>query len=144
MPTLPNDIITVLAAFAPLFTGRTFASVQVLVIGTILTPGRRTVTAALRAMGLAQEKRFQNYLQNYHRVLNRASWSSRQAAKVLLGLLVQTFAPDGLLVMSIDETLERRRGAMIAARGIYRDVIRSSHSFFVKSSGLRWISLGFH
>ncbi len=80
---IPSDIIAVLAAFAPLFTARTFTSVQVLLIGTILTPGRRTVTAALRAMGLAQEKHFQNY----HRVLNRANWSSRQAAKVLLGLL---------------------------------------------------------
>lgn len=137
MPTLPDDIIAVLAAFAPLFTGRTFASVQVLLIGTILTPGRRTVTAALRAMGLAQEKHFQNY----HRVLNRANWSSRQAAKVLLGLLVRTFAPDGPLVLGLDETLERRRGAKIAAKGIYRDAVRSSHSFFVKSSGLRWISL---
>lgn len=137
MPTLPDDIITVLAAFAPLFTARTFAHVQVLLIGAILTPGRRTVTAALRAMGLAQERHFQNY----HRVLNRANWSSRQAAKVLLGLLVRAFAPDGPLVMGIDETLERRRGAKIAAKGIYRDAVRSSHSFFVKSSGLRWISL---
>jgi DDE superfamily endonuclease len=137
MLTLPDDIITVLAAFAPLFTGRTFAHVQVLLIGTILTPGRRTVTAALRAMGLAHEKHFQNY----HRVLNRAQWSSRQAARTLLGLLTKTFVPCGPLVLGIDETLERRRGDKIAAKGIYRDSARSSHSFFVKSSGLRWISL---
>ncbi len=110
---------------------------QVLVTGAILTPGGRTITNALRAMGLAKEKHFQNY----HRVLNRAVWSSRRAAKVLLRLLVQTFAPTGPLVMGIDETLERRRGAKIAAKGIYRDAVRSSHSFFVKSSGLRWISL---
>lgn len=142
MPTLPTDIIpsdirTVLAVFAPLFTGRTFAYFQVQLVGTILTPGRRSVAAALWAMGLAQEKHFQNY----HRVLNRARWSSRQAAKVLLGLLVQTFAPDGPIIMGIDETPERRRGPKIAAKGIYRDAVRSSHSFFVKSSGLRWISL---
>lgn len=94
MPTLPDDIIAILAAFAPLFSARTFASVQVLVTGAILTPGGRTITNALRAMGLAKEKHFQNY----HRVLNRAVWSSRRAAKVLLRLLVQTFAPTGPLV----------------------------------------------
>ena len=138
MPTLPDDIIAVLASFAPLFTARIFAHVQVLLIGTILTPRCRTVAAALRAMGLAQEKHFQNY----HRVLNRAAWSSRRASRTLLRLLVQTFAPSGPLVMGIDETLERRRGDKIAAKGIYRDSVRSSHGFFVKSSGLRWVSLG--
>lgn len=137
MPTLPDDIIAVLASFAPLFTARIFAHVQVLLIGTILTPGCRTVAAALRAMGLAQEKHFQNY----HRVLNRAVWSSRRASRTLLRLLVQTFVPSGPLVMGIDETLERRRGDKIAAKGIYRDSVRSSHGFFVKSSGLRWVSL---
>ncbi len=142
MPTLPDDIIpseviAVLTAFAPLFSERVFAHAQVLLVGAILTPGRRTVTAALRAMGLAHETHFQNY----HRVLNRAQWSSRHAARTLLGLLVKAFVPRGPLVLGIDETLERRRGDKIAAKGIYRDSARSSHSFFVKSSGLRWISL---
>lgn len=134
---IPSEVLTLLAAFAPLFRGRTFAHAQVLCVGAILTPGRRTVTAALRAIGLAQEKHFQNY----HRVLNRAQWSSRKAAQVLLGLLVKTFVPEGPLVLGIDETLERRRGANIAAKGIYRDAVRSSRSFFAKSSGLRWVSL---
>jgi len=114
-----------------------FAHVQVLVVGAILAPGKRTVTSALRAMGLHQEKHFQNY----PRVLNRAKWSSRQASRILLFLRVQTFAASGPLVVGIDETLERRQGSQIAARGIYRDAARSSKSFFVKSSGLRWVSL---
>jgi len=134
---IPGALLAVLAAFAPLFSARVFAHAQVLLIGAILTPGRRTVTAALRAVGLAQDKHWSDY----HRVLSRAQWSSRQAAKVLLRLLVRTFAPDGPLVLGIDETLERRRGDKIAAKGIYRDSARSSHSFFVKSSGLRWVSL---
>lgn len=137
MLTLPDDIIAILAAFAPLFTGRTFAHAQILLVGTILTPGRRTVASALRAMGLALEKHFQNY----HRVLSRAEWSSRLASRTLLRLLVQAFAPAGTLVMGIDETLERRRGDKIAAKGIYRDAVRSSKSFFAKSSGLRWVGL---
>lgn len=137
MPTLPDDIIAALAAFAPLFSARVFAHVQVLIAGAILTPARRTVASALRAMGMAKEKRFGNY----HRVLSRDVWSSRLAARTLLRLLVRVFAPEGPLVLGVDETLERRRGARIAAKGIYRDAVRSSRDFFVKSSGLRWISL---
>jgi DDE superfamily endonuclease len=134
---MPGEIIAVLLSFAPLFSRSVFEQVQVLVIGAILAPGKRTVTSALRAMGLHEEKHFQND----HRVLNRARWSSRQASRILLGLLVRTFAPSGPLVVGIDETLERRQGSKIAAKGIYRDAARSSKSFFVKSSGLRWISL---
>ena len=89
-------------------------------------------------MGLDQEKRFHRY---YHRVLNRASWSSREVSRVLLGLLVETFVPEGgdPLVVGIDETLERRYGKKIAAKGVYRDPVRSTHEHFVKSSGLRWV-----
>ena len=109
-----------------------------LVVGAILAPGKRTVTACLRVMGLRDEVHFQNY----HRLLNRAVWSSRQVARILLQLLLDEFvAPDAAVVLGIDETVERRRGAKIAARGIYRDAVRSSKEFFVKTSGLRWISL---
>lgn len=78
---------------------------------------------------------------NYHRVLNRAVWSSRAVSQVLLQLLISIFAPQGPLVMGLDDTIERRRGEKIKAKGIYRDPVRSSHSHFVKASGLRWLSL---
>ena len=137
MLPLPNEILAVLIAFAPLFSQPVFRHVQVLLVGAILTPGQHTVANLLRVMGLQDTQRFQNY----HRVLNRAKWNSRKAAKILLGLLVDAFAPLGVLVLGIDETLERRRGDKIAAKGIYRDAMRSSKEFFVKSSGLRWICL---
>ena len=137
MPTPPKSIITLLNAFAPLFTKPAFRLLHTLVLGTILTTGRRTVASALRAVGLAQEKHFQNY----HRLLNRAQWSSRRVAKVLLLLLIEAFAPTGPLLLGIDETLERRQGDKIKAKGIYRDAARSSKSCFAKASGLRWISL---
>ncbi len=95
------------------------------------------VSSVLRTVGLSQERHFQTY----HRVLNRAVWSSLGASRILLQLLVSTFAPDGPLVLGIDETIERRRGAKIAATGIYRDPVRSSHSHFVKVNGLRWVCL---
>jgi hypothetical protein len=119
------------------FSKRIWLHAQILLMGAILAPGQRTVTAILHIMGLSAEKHFQNF----HRVLNRAVWSSREASRLLLGLLVATFAFWGLVVMGLDDTIERRRGAKIKAKGIYRDPVRSSHSHFVKASGLRWLSL---
>ncbi len=137
MPTLPPAMLQLLAPFVPLFTRRVWCHALVLVTGAILTPGRRTVCAALRAMGLSQTKHWTRY----HRVLNRAKWSSRTVARVLLGRLVATFAPRGPLVFGLDETIERRWGPRIAARGLYRDAVRSSKDYFVKVSGLRWLCL---
>src|SRR5215204_1086792 len=138
MRTLPTTMIQLLAPFAPLFSERLFQHVQVLLAGTILAPGKRTVASALRAAGLEDERRFCRY----HRVLNRAVWSSREASRVLLGLLVEAFvAEGGPLVVGIDETLERRQGKKISAKGIYRDPVRSSREHFVKTSALRWVCL---
>ena len=107
MRTLPTSIIRVLAPFGPLFSERVWQHVQVLLAGAVLAPGKRTVSSALRAMGLEHHKQFHRY----HRVLSRASWSSLLAGRVLLGLLVELFVPDGPpLVVGIDETLERRWG----------------------------------
>src|SRR4051812_18910096 len=78
---------------------------------------------------------------NYHRVLSRARWCGREASRLLLGLLVRRFVPTGPIVLGVDDTIERRRGKHIQAKGIYRDPVRSSHSHFVKASGLRWVSL---
>jgi DDE superfamily endonuclease len=94
-------------------------------------PDRRMISSALHAMGLDQHKRFRRY----HRVLSHASWSSVKASRLLLGLLVEMFVADGdPLVVGIDETLERRWGKKISAKGVYRDPVRSTHENVVKSS----------
>jgi hypothetical protein len=118
MRTLPTTMVQVLAPFVPLFSGRVWAHVQLLLAGAILAPGKRTVACALRAVGLQDERCFCRY----HRALSRAAWSSREASRVLLGSLVETFVPEGPLVVGIDETLARRRGKKISAKGIYRYV----------------------
>ena len=135
MRTLPTPMIRLLAPFAPLFSKRVWQNAQLLLAGTILAPRRRTVSSALRAMGLDQYKRFHRY----HRVLSRASWSSREASRILLGLLLEAFVGEGPLILGIDETLERRWGKKISAKGVYRDPVRSTHENLVKSSGLRWV-----
>jgi hypothetical protein len=124
-------------AFAPLFSARVWDHAQVLLVGAILAPAQRTVAAALRVTGHAQVRQFHRY----HRVLSRAVWSELAVGRVLLQLLIAAFAPTGPLLFGIDETLERRRGKRIAAQGIDRDPVRSSHSHFVKASGLRWVCL---
>lgn len=126
-----------LLAFAPLFTQPTFGNARQLVIGALLSPGRRTVTAALRISGLEARRTFQNY----HRVLSRARWSALQASRILFCLLITAFVMRGPIVIGLDETIERRWGKKIEKRGIYRDPVRSSRGHFVKASGLRWISV---
>lgn len=137
MSSIPETFTLVLIPFSYLFSARVWQHAQVLLIGAILCPAQHTVTAALRVMGLATESHFINY----HRVLSRAIWSSRAASQTLLLQLVQQFATTDTIVVGLDDTIERRRGKRIAAKGSYRDPVRSSDSHFVKASGLRWLSL---
>jgi hypothetical protein len=107
MPPLPEAIILVLAPFAPLFSNRVWGYAQVLLLGAILAPGVRTVTTALRAMGLAAERRFTNY----HRGLNRATWSARQGSRMLLGLLITLLVPPrATIVLGADDTVDPALG----------------------------------
>ena len=132
MLTLPDVIVPILAPFATLFTNPTWRKAQLLMVGAILATGQRTVAATLRVMGRSNQDDYARY----HEVLNRAVWSPREAARILLLLLLQYLdCGDGPLVFGIDETLERRRGAKISARGIYRDAVRSSRHQLVKASG---------
>ncbi len=138
MPTPSLRIIQLLSIFAMSFTAPTWAKALVLIYGTILAPGRRTVTAALRAMGLADDKHFTNY----HRVLNRDQWSPWVLSKILLDLIIHVFLPAGVpLILAVDETLERRRGSKIKYKGWFRDAIRSTAKHVSKSLGIRWICL---
>jgi DDE superfamily endonuclease len=138
MPPLPETIILVFAPFAPLFSPRVWRHAQVLLLGAILTSGPRTVTAALRAMGLATERHFTNY----HRVLNRATWSARQASQMLLGLLITALVPPGApIILGADDTVERRSGRKITAKGCYRDAVRSTQKHVIRCFGLKWVSM---
>lgn len=120
MNGLPLESISFILPFASLFSKHTWHFALVLLVDAILSPGNRTVSALLQVMGLSQERHFQNY----HRVLNQAVWSSRQASRILLTEMIAMLAPNGVLVMGIDDTIERRQGKRIAAKGIYRDPVR--------------------
>ena len=135
---LPVRFAPVILPFAAMFVQqRTWRHAQLLLLGALLTPGRRTVCAVLRVAGLRWERCFVSY----HRVLNRAVWRERVGTRRLFDVLVAAFLPRGPVLLGVDDTIERRRGKRISAKGIYRDPVRSSKSFFVKTSGLRWLSL---
>jgi hypothetical protein len=136
MLSLPIAFTSAIGVFAPVFSRPVWQHVKVLMTGAVLAPGKRTVTAILRIMGRSAAPDFQTY----HRVLNRAIWSPLKASRLLLRLLVAVFIPQGVVVFGLDDTIERRRGAQIKAKGIYRDPVRSSHSHVVKASGLRWLA----
>jgi DDE superfamily endonuclease len=137
VPVAAQPLEAWLRPFATALGEATRRRALVLVAGALLAPGRRTVASALRAAGLEGTPGFAGY----HRVLSHARWCALAAAERLLALLVAAFVPDGPVVVALDDTLERRWGRRIRARGIYRDPVRSSRGHFVKASGLRWLSL---
>src|SRR5918995_2185625 len=137
VPVAAQSLEGWLRPFAAILGEATWRRALVLVAGALMTTGRRTVASALRAAGLGGAPGFAGY----HRVLSHARWSGLAAGQRLLALLVAAFVPDGPVVLALDDTLERRWGRRIRARGIYRDPVRSSHGHFVKASGLRWLSL---
>ena len=134
---LPPEIVAILAAFAPSLSHRVWPHAQTLLLGSILVNGRRTVASALRVMGLADEAHYTNY----HRVLNRAAWSARLAGRILLGRIVATLPADAPIILAADDTIERRNGRLISAKGCYRDPVRSSQKHTVLCFGLKWVVL---
>lgn len=138
MFVVSHEIQTVLNAFSPLFSTVVWGNAMILVIGAILcNNGNRTVTACLRVMGLSEDTCFTNY----HRVLNRAKWNTLQGSKILLGLLILLVPPGFPLIIGVDETIERRKGKRIKAKGVYRDAVRSTEKHVVRCFGLKWISM---
>ncbi len=138
MLTPSPEIIQLLASFAPAFTRPTFEKAKVLIYGAILAPGKRTVSSALRVLGLEQEGNFGKY----HRVFNQAHYSPMRLSRILLGLLLLWFVPTrARLIVLADETLERRAGKKIIHKGWFRDAVRSTANKVITSLGIRWLCL---
>jgi hypothetical protein len=129
---LPEAILAVVAPFGHCL----WRKLMTLLAGTLLAHGPRTVCAALRLSGEADNAHWSSF----HQVLNRARWSPLAASCCLLRLIVDRFLPaEAVIEIVIDETLERRWGPQIQKRGHYRDSALSSRKRSVSSSGLRWI-----
>ena len=136
MLSLPSALTSAIGVFAPVFSRPVWQHVKVLMTGAVLAPGQWTITAILRMMGRSAAPDFQTD----HRVLNRAVWSPLTASRLLLRLLVAVCIPRGVVIVGLDDTIERRRGEQSKAQGLSRDPVRSSHTPVVKASGLRWLA----
>jgi hypothetical protein len=135
MLTPSLDILPWLAFLAPAFTAPSFRTMLTLVCGTLLTPGARTVTAALRVLGLEQGN-----FSKYHRFFSRARWAALLCSRLLLFALVRSFLPpDAPLLVVVDDTLERRKSRKLAYRGLFRDPVRSTAEHVQYAWGLRWL-----
>ncbi|MDQ5884258.1 MAG: hypothetical protein QG556_597, partial [Pseudomonadota bacterium] len=112
---LTTEILAVLTAFSSEFSRPTLKNIQILLIGAILCRGPRRISSILRVMGLASEINFSKY----HHVLSRATWDGLMLAKIMLGLLIRLLPASWPVLVAVDETLERRRGKKIKAKGLY-------------------------
>ncbi len=137
MHCLPVEMQLIMLNFALVFSNSVWQSALVLTIGAIPAPGKRTVTSSLRVMGLKDEKRFTNY----HRVLNRAKQAPLACSKIQLCLLIKLVPDSWPLIIVVDETAERRKGAKIKAEGCYRDAVRTTHKKVITCFGLKWIAM---
>ena len=136
MLSLPIAFRSVIGVLAPVLSRPVWQPVKVLLTGAVLAPSQRTVTALRRMMGRRAAPDFQTS----HRVLTRAVWSPLTARRLLLRLLVAVVLPRGVVVCGLDDTIERRRGEQIPAKGISHDPVRSSHAHVGKARGLRWLA----
>lgn len=135
---LPPIIVTILSPFLQMFSAPTWKKAKILCVGAILCQGAHRITSILRIMGLSQERRFEQY----HRFLNRDKWDPLLGAKILLGLLVVHLLPPGWpLLFILDDTIERRRGKKIKAKGCYRDAVRSTNQHVITCFGLKWLPI---
>jgi hypothetical protein len=132
--SLSPSIIAILWPFSVLFSNSSWQTALTVLLGSILCKGRRTVTGILRAIGLSQESGFSKY----HRILNSLDWSPKRGSEILLKMLLKMVGKERPVIL-IDETLERRKGKKIRAKGYYRDAVRSSKSQVVNTMGLKWL-----
>ena len=119
--SLSPSIIAILWPFSVLFSRSSWQTALTLLLGAVLCRGKRTVTGILRAIGLSQDSGFSKY----HRILNGLDWSAKHGSAILLKILLKMVGEERPVIL-IDETLERRKGKKIRAKGYYRDAVRSS------------------
>jgi len=135
--TFPRAAEPLVSAFSVAFSRRTFQRVVVLVLGAILSPRRRTVTAMLGVVGpLAQ-----GHWSDFHRVLCRASWSMWPLGQVLAALILECIPPDQPVVIPVDDTTPQHKGQRVYGKGRHHDAIRSTHSHTVWVYGHKWVTL---
>lgn len=137
MDIIPREGWPLLQQLAPLFTQPTYRRFLILLVGAILTVGRRTVSNVLRTVGVLAG----GHPTSYHRVLLQARWSAYRLAAVLTRVLIGHFWPRGVIALVGDDTVEEHRGKKVYGKGRHRDALRSSHTYTAHRYGHRWVVL---
>ena len=112
----PSALETILLTVVPVFTSPSFSNFSALVYGWLLAGNRGTVSCAIRAAGKLAPKHFSAY----YRFFSRAKWDGDALGLALLPLVLQ-FAPEGTIVLIVDDTLTRKSGKHIWGANMHHD-----------------------
>jgi len=137
MPILPDDCLTSLGSFAPVFTEPTYQRFLVLMGAAILTTGRRTVANLLRTAGSLAP----GHTSSYRRVFSEAPWSALQLACALARLLVALLPDEAPILLAGDDTVVAHPGPHVFGKARHRDPVRSSHAYTAWRYGHKWVVL---
>ena len=137
MLTLPSAAEPLIVSLSVAFTEPTFKRIVPLIVGAILTTGRRTVTAVLRTMrGLAP-----GHWSDYHRVFSRAAWSLWLPGMLLARAILRWTDPNEPVLVPADDTTCQHRGKHVYGKGCHHDAVRSTHNQIVWRWGHKWVVL---
>jgi len=137
MTRIPRDVRALLDSFAEEFSPTVWERFLSLLTAAILVRGRRTVCSLIRFPGNDAGGHFSSF----HRVFSHRRWSSMALARKMATVIVDHFAPDGVLQLVGDDTVSQHRGEHVYGKGCHRDAVRSSHGHLVHRWGRKWVVL---
>jgi hypothetical protein len=132
---VPACAMPVLSMFRPAFSAPTYHRFLVLVLATVLTTGRRTITNLLRTV----HSQVQGHASSYHRVLSQRRWSTWALARILISFLLDHAVPPGPVLLAGDDTVTEHPGPKVFGKGRHRDGVRSTHSYTAYRWGHKWV-----
>ena len=134
--TIPDSLLSCLAAFEPCFTGPGYQRFLTLMPGWLVCVGKRTVTGVMRAAGVAGQD-----ASGFQRFFSRGCWSPDEVGRVLLGMILKTLPCGQRVTLTLDDTLARHTGKRIASAGMHRDPLLSTGAKPFFHFGHNWVVL---
>ncbi len=134
---LPPEAHPLVQALALHFTSPTYQRFSTLLVGAVLTTGRRTVANLLRTLRHLAP----GHPADYRRVLSRAPWSGVTLGCALTRFLLDHVVPDGPVALVGDDTVDGHPGRTVYGKGRHRDAVRSSHAYTAWRYGHKWVVL---
>jgi hypothetical protein len=134
---LPPEAHPLLDALVFSFTNPTYQRFSTLLVGAVLTTGRRTIANLLRTL----RQLAPGHPTDYRRVLSRAPWSGLALGCALTRFLLDRLVPDGPVHLVGDDTVDGHPGRTVYGKGRHRDPVRSSHAYTAWRYGHKWVVL---